>query len=222
MRTTRPDVDRLTLWNRQLHMEETPMPGAIDQDRISALLAPIAADKGYDVEELTVTTSGAENVVKVVVDRDGGATLEELATLSRTISEVLDGPSSADDPGERAASADPVAAFDTYTLEVTSPGIDRPLTAPRHWRRAIGRKVVVDLVGEPPERVAGRIGVVDEGEGSVSLVARSGRGLSVRAIELSSVRKAFVQVDFGEPAAAELEMCGLDPEQIEARRKGNK
>jgi ribosome maturation factor RimP len=204
-------------------MEETPMPGAIDRDRISALLEPIAADKGYDVEELTVTASGTENLVKLVVDRDGGASLDDLATLSRTISEVLDGPPDPDGgTDDHAASADVLAAFNTYTLEVTSPGIDRPLTAPRHWRRAIGRKVVVDLVGEPPERVAGRIGVLDDDERHVSVVIKSGRGLIVRPVELSAVRKAFVQVDFGEPAAAELQMCGLDPEQIEARRKGNK
>ncbi|WP_369792685.1 ribosome maturation factor RimP [Williamsia sp. D3] len=73
------------------------MPGAIDHDRISALLEPIAAQNGYDVEELTVSASGAENVVKVVVDRDGGATLDELAALSRSISEVLDAPAESDD-----------------------------------------------------------------------------------------------------------------------------
>jgi ribosome maturation factor RimP len=205
-------------------MEETPMPGAIDRDRISALLEPIAADKGYDVEELTVTASGTENLVKLVVDRDGGASLDDLATLSRTISEVLDGPPASDaatDP-EVAPSADVVAAFDTYTLEVTSPGIDRPLTAPRHWRRAIGRKVVIDLVSDPAERVAGRIGLLDDAERTLSLVVKSGRELVVRHVDLASVRKAFVQVDFGEPAAAELQMCGLGPEQIEARRKGNK
>jgi ribosome maturation factor RimP len=206
-------------------MEETPMPGAIDRDRISALLEPIAADKGYDVEELTVTASGTENLVKLVVDRDGGASLDDLATLSRTISEALDGPPTSDDAAtdpDAAPSADVVAAFDTYTLEVTSPGIDRPLTAPRHWRRAIGRKVVIDLASDPAERVAGRIGLLDDAERTLSLVVKSGRELVVRQVDLASVRKAFVQVDFGEPAAAELQMCGLDPEQIEARRKGNK
>ncbi|MFJ6098870.1 ribosome maturation factor RimP [Williamsia muralis] len=198
------------------------MPGAIDHDRISALLEPIAAQNGYDVEELTVSASGAENVVKVVVDRDGGATLDELAALSRSISEVLDAPAESDDSVGDTTSADPVAAFDTYVLEVTSPGVDRPLMAARHWRRAAGRKVVVDLVGEPPERVAGRVGRLADDENSVSVVIKSGRGLTTRQIELAAVRKAFVQVDFGEPSPAELEKCGLDPEQIEARRKGNK
>lgn len=197
------------------------MPGAIDRDQISALLEPVVTDNGYDVEELTITGSGPENLVKLVVDRDGGAGLDELAALSRSISEVLDGTPGAADEGE-VSGHEAVDAFLSYTLEVTSPGVDRPLTAPRHWRRAAGRKVVIDLLGDPPARLSGRIGVVGDDESTVDLITKSGKGLTSQQVPLATVRKAFVQVDFAEPGAAELQMCGLDPDQIEARRKGNK
>ncbi|PYE13299.1 ribosome maturation factor RimP [Williamsia limnetica] len=194
------------------------MPGAIDRDRISELLEPVVTGKGFDVEELTVVASGEENVITLMVDRDGGAGLDELATLSRSLSEVLDGDS--DDDGGSGHEA--VAALPTYTLEVTSPGIDRPLTAPRHWRRAAGRKVVIDLATEPAARVSGRIGPLNDDETTLTLVTKSGKGLSTQEVPLETVRVAHVQVDFSDPGAAELQMCGLDAEQIEARRKGNK
>lgn len=198
------------------------MPGVIDRDQITALLEPVVTDNGYDVEELTITASGAENLIKLVVDRDGGAGLDELAALSRSISEVLDGSPETEDSAPEFSGHAAVEAFPTYTLEVTSPGVDRPLTLPRHWRRAAGRKVVIDLLTDPPARLLGRIGVVSDDGSAVALVARSGKGLTSQEVSLDTVRKAFVQVDFGEPGAAELQMCGLDPEQIEARRKGNK
>lgn len=194
------------------------MPGAIDHERISGLIEPVVTDKGYDVEELSVVATGPENLVKLVVDRDGGASLDELAELSRSISTILDGT----DEESGAESEDALAAWPTYTLEVTSPGVDRPLTEPRHWRRAAGRKVVVDLIADPPERVAGRVGALDDEQSTVQLVTKTSKGFATTTVALASVRKAFVQVDFGEPSAAELEVCGLDPEQIEARRKGNK
>ena len=84
---------------------------------------------GYDLEGLTVSAAGRRHVLKVVVDRDGGFGLDDVATLSRELSAVLE---QDDDliPG-------------SYVLEVSSPGVDRPLTEPRHWRRNIGRLVKV-------------------------------------------------------------------------------
>lgn len=85
---------------------------------------------GYDLEDVVVTAAGRRSVVRVVVDRDGGIDLDAVADVSRAVSDVLD---AADAFGDSA-----------YTLEVTSPGVDRPLTEPRHWRRNVGRLVEVD------------------------------------------------------------------------------
>jgi ribosome maturation factor RimP len=89
---------------------------------------------GYDLEDLTVSRAGRRDVLRVVVDRDGGVDLDAVAEVSRQISKQLD-----EHDGE----------FDSppYTLEVTSPGVDRPLTQPRHWRRNVGRLVTVTAGG---------------------------------------------------------------------------
>ncbi|HWA65008.1 MAG TPA: ribosome maturation factor RimP [Mycobacteriales bacterium] len=96
------------------------------------LLGPVVTAAGYDLEDVEVSTAGRRSVVRVVVDRDGGIDLDAVAEISRPVSEALD---AADAFGESA-----------YVLEVTSPGVDRPLTEPRHWRRNVGRLVEVDGV----------------------------------------------------------------------------
>jgi ribosome maturation factor RimP len=93
------------------------------------LVEPVVVSAGYDLEDVVVSSAGRRSVVRVVVDRDGGIDLDGVAEVSRAVSDALD---SADAFGESA-----------YTLEGTSPGVDRPLTEPRHWRRNIGRLVEV-------------------------------------------------------------------------------
>lgn len=101
---------------------------------------------GYDLEDLTVSRAGRRDVLRVVVDRDGGVDLDAVAEVSRQISKQLD-----EHDGE----------FDSppYTLEVTSPGVDRPLTQPRHWRRNVGRLVTVTAGGTG---LTARIAAADE------------------------------------------------------------
>jgi ribosome maturation factor RimP len=107
---------------------------AISGPALRDLLEPIVADWGYDLEDVTVTAAGRRSVVRVVVDRDGGLDLDAVAEASRAISAALDD--------------SPVVGDAAYVLEVTSPGVDRPLTQPRHWRRNVGRLVRVgDLTG---------------------------------------------------------------------------
>ena len=91
-------------------------------DRLHGWIEPAVGAAGYDLEELVVTPAGRRSVVRVVVDRDEGVTLDDIAEVSRQVSDVLD---QNDDGMGRTP----------YVLEVTSPGVDRPLTEPRHWRR---------------------------------------------------------------------------------------
>ncbi len=95
------------------------------------LLGPVIDGAGYDLEDVSVSSAGRRTLLRVSVDADGGIDLDAVATVSRVISEALDG---ADEDGG-SAFAEP------YVLEVSSPGVDRPLTEPRHWRRACGRLV---------------------------------------------------------------------------------
>jgi ribosome maturation factor RimP len=113
------------------------------RDHLLEVLAPVVASTGHDLEDVTVTSAGRRSLVRVTVDADGGVDLDAVAEVSRVVSEALD------------SDADGGAAFaGPYVLEVSSPGVDRPLTEQRHWRRAQGRLVQVPVGGES---VTGRI-----------------------------------------------------------------
>jgi ribosome maturation factor RimP len=159
------------------------MSTASVRGRLVALLDPVVTAAGYDLEDLAVTPAGRRRVVRVVVDRDGGVDLDGVADLSRALSQALD-VSDALGPAP-------------YVLEVTSPGVDRPLTRPRHWRRAVGRVVRVSLRGSGP--VVGRV-THATGE-TVSVDTEHGP----RTLALEDVTRGVVQVEFarlGEEASA--------------------
>lgn len=103
--------------------------------RLSQLLGPVVAAAGHDLEELSVTPAGRRSVVRVLVDKDGGTSLDDVAEVSRALSDALD------DVDAR----EPGLLGGAYVLEVSSPGVDRPLTSPRHWRRQVGRLVTATL-----------------------------------------------------------------------------
>jgi ribosome maturation factor RimP len=112
---------------------------AADAERIVGLLEPAVAAMGMDLEGVTITAAGRRRLLRIVVDSDGGVSLDDIALVSRELSAELD----------RAAAM----GEGSYTLEVSSPGIDRPLTEPKHWRRAIGRMVSAPL--RAPDAPAG-------------------------------------------------------------------
>ena len=116
-----------------------------DRERFGAIVGPVVSDAGFDLDDLVVSQAGRRRVVKVVVDGDHGVSLDDIASVSRAISAVLDDRD--DDVGNA-----------PYTLEVTSPGVERPLTTARHWRRAAGRLVRCTAAGTPIE---GRVMSVD-------------------------------------------------------------
>jgi ribosome maturation factor RimP len=117
----------------------------------------------------------------VAVDKDGGVTLDDIAEATRLVSGELD---DGDLMGEQA-----------YTLEVTSRGVDRPLTAPRHWRRNHDRLVRAQL--HDGSQVTGRVGHSDDHGVNLDV---SG---STRRLEYADVAKALVQIEFHRPASQE-------------------
>jgi ribosome maturation factor RimP len=133
-------------------------------------------------------------VVRVVVDRDEGTSLDGVADVSRAISEVLDA-------DEHDAGRPP------YVLEVTSPGVDRPLTAPRHWRRNVGRLVTVQVGPDGArEEVTSRLLRVED-DGVVLSVEKGGtkkgqvrRSVGERAVPWAELGEGRVQIEFSRPA----------------------
>jgi ribosome maturation factor RimP len=147
------------------------------------LLQPAVQTSGLDLEEVAVNRAGSRSVVRVVVDSDAGLDLDAVAEVSRTVSEVLD---AADDVLRGA-----------YVLEVTSPGVDRPLTAPRHWRRNQGR--MVKVVRSDGREVVGRVeDTSDDERGAATLRTEQG----VVEVHYADVRKATVEVEFNPAKAA--------------------
>jgi ribosome maturation factor RimP len=117
--------------------------------RLHNLVEPVVTAADLDLDGVTVSPAGRRLVVRVVVDGEHGIGHDELSDVSREISDALD----------RAEQRGGDLTPGSYLLEVSSPGVDRPLTLPRHWRRNIGRLVTV-RVGQAS--VSGRVTAVDD------------------------------------------------------------
>ena len=150
------------------------MPTADTRDRLAEELSGPIGDLGLDLEAVDLTSAGKRRILRVAIDKDGGVTMDDIADATREVSRVLD-------------ETDLMGA-QPYTLEVSSPGVDRPLTLPRHWRRNIGRLVKATfLEGDP---MVGRITESDE-DGAVVDVEGTERRL-----EFAEVKRAKIQIEF--------------------------
>ncbi|MEW1911483.1 ribosome maturation factor RimP [Kitasatospora sp. NPDC085895] len=150
-------------------------------DRLRALLEPLAAEAGLDLEDVRITRAGSRRQVQIDVDADGGVDLDAIADFSREVGRALD---DSDLMGSAA-----------YLLEVGSPGAERPLVLPRHWARAEGRLAKIQLVdgGE----ITARVLESDEEGALVEVQPVKGRGRpKERRLAFAEVAKARVQVEF--------------------------
>jgi len=147
-------------------------------DALRRLAEPVARAAGMDLESVHLSSVGKRRLLRVVVDAVGGVGVDDMAVVSQTLSAKLD---SSGLMGDR-----------PFTLEVTSPGVDRPLTEQRHWQRAVGRMVQVAVVGQRGQAVRGRITAAND---------------HVVAIDIEGVRYEF---GFGE--------LGPGKVQVEFRR----
>lgn len=178
------------------------MAAAATSARVRQVVEPAVAALGLLVEDVELARAGARTVVRVVVDvtedDPGELDLDRIGDATRAVSDALD--------------ADDVVAGH-YTLEVSSPGVSRPLTRRRHYARALGR--TVSLVLDDGARLVGRLEAVegdDETGATVVVVPSSSPGKGRRpvvgpavTVPLATVRSAHVEVD----------LSGVDPEQDE-------
>ncbi len=149
---------------------------------VTSLIAPLVNSQGLVLEDVTITPAGKRRVVRVVVDLPSGPgslDLDVVADVARTVSEALDA-------AEEGTGRGPLGGA-PYVLEVTSPGVDRPLTIPRHWSRATGRLVTTTVAGE---KVTGRVVAVDDDGARLDVEGEE------RAVAWADLGPGAVQVEF--------------------------
>lgn len=166
---------------------------SIDQtrDRLAEVITDPLAAAGLDVEAIELTPAGKRRMLRVAVDRDGGVTLDDIAEATKEVSRLLD---ESDVMGEQ-----------PYTLEVTSPGTDRPLTLPRHWRRNADR--LVKVTRTDGTTLVGRVRRADDDGVDLDVDGAEQR------VGYDAVAKAKVEIEFNrrpDPAAAG---AGADDEE---------
>ena len=153
---------------------------SVDEARIADVIRPVIAAAGMDLESVRVTAAGRRRLLRVVVDSDRGVSLDDAAAISRELSTALDTVA--------------VMGDFPYTLEVSSPGVDRPLTDQRHWRRAVGRLVQVTVSDSDGARpVSGRVAAADAD--GVTLDVEGAR----RRFPYAVLGAGTIQVEFGHP-----------------------
>lgn len=163
--------------------------------QVEELIAPTVSSYGLDVEEVRATRAGKKSVIAVAVDGDNRPDLDVIEKLSKELSAVLD---ESEEQGLYTYGA-------SYSLEVSTPGVDHPLTKPRHWRRNRHR-----LVRFPERDETWRIGALDESESSVVLV----RGKNVETMELARAPKAVVEIEFASAPENELVLTRKDYAEV--------
>jgi ribosome maturation factor RimP len=131
---------------------------------------------GVDLEDCSIKQAGRREVLTVIVDKDGGIDLDEIARISFAISEELDAIEELEEH--------------PFVLEVSSPGTDRPLTEIRHWCRAISRLVNVSFVGDRDDLLIR----VQEVEGD--LVSGTDAKENAVSLRVPEVDKAVIQIEF--------------------------
>lgn len=140
------------------------------RDQIFELVEPLITKAGLVLEEVQVQTPGKHRFVTVIVDSETGLNLDQVTDASRLVGEAMDGANFMGDT--------------PYTLEVTSPGVDRPLTAPRHWRKNVDRLVkIIKLDGEICK-------------GRITNVSDEQVTLDCCSVAYADIKRATIEVEF--------------------------
>ena len=148
------------------------------KDQISELVTPAVSDLGFYLEDVHVATPGSHRIVTCIVDGDASLNLDQVTSVSRVISELLD---------------EAVFMGETpFTLEVTSPGVDRPLTQPRHFAKNADR--LLKIVKVDGSEVSGRI--LSNTDHSVTLTVTLKKEVTEQKVPLADIKRAVVEIEF--------------------------
>jgi len=145
---------------------------------ITDLISPAVTEAGFFLEEVQIASPGSHRIVTCVVDGPTPLNLDQVTAASRVISELLD---TAEFMGET-----------PFTLEVTSPGVDRPLTLPRHWTKNLTRLIKVTL--SDGAAITGRLTEFDEV--NAKLVENIKGRIKEHTVAFADIKRAVVEIEF--------------------------
>ena len=140
------------------------------KEEISAAITPALSDLGFYLEDITITSAGRRSMLTVIVDGDTHLSLDQVTVATKAVSEIVENIQSL---GQA-----------PFTLEVTSPGLDRPLTKPRHWRKNIDRLVKIVLLDG--KEVKGRVKDATEISATVD----------EQVVKFSDIKHATLEIEF--------------------------
>jgi ribosome maturation factor RimP len=147
-------------------------------EKITELVQPVVESAGFFLEDVHVVSPGKHRIITCVVDGQTPLNLDQVTSVSRDISELLDAADFMDDSA--------------FTLEVTSPGVDRPLTLPRHWQKNLNR--LVKVVNQDGSVVHGRITTVEQ---TLVLLVEDIKGkLKEHIVHFAGIKRATVEIEF--------------------------
>jgi ribosome maturation factor RimP len=148
------------------------------KDQISELVTPAVSDLGFYLEDVHVATPGSHRIVTCIVDGDASLNLDQVTSVSRVISELLD--------------EAPFMGETPFTLEVTSPGVDRPLTQPRHFAKNVSRLLkIIKLDGS---EITGRI--LSNTDKDVTLTVAVKKETIEETVSFADIKRAVVEIEF--------------------------
>lgn len=148
------------------------------KDQISELLTPAVLEAGFYLEDIHIATPGSHRIVTCIVDGDSSLNLDQVTSVSRVISELLD--------------EAPFMGETPFTLEVTSPGVDRPLTLPRHFAKNHDR--LLKVIRNDGTEVVGRI--ASNTDESVTLTVTTKKESHEEVLAFVDIKRALVEVEF--------------------------
>ena len=148
------------------------------KDQISELITPALQQAGYFLEDVNIVSPGQHRIVTVIVDGESGLNLDQVTVASKLVSELLD--------------EAPFMGETPFTLEVTSPGIDRPLTLPRHFAKNVDR--LLKVTKNDGIVVTGRIR--SNTESDVTLEVAEKKEVKEVTVPLADIKRATVEIEF--------------------------
>ena len=140
------------------------------KEEISAAITPALTALGFYLEDLNISSAGKRSLLTVIVDADRHLSLDEVTQATKAISEIVENI--------------PALGATPFTLEVTSPGVDRPLTKPRQWRKNINR--LVKIILQDGEEIKGRIKSASEISATIDEVE----------ISYADIKRANLEIEF--------------------------